>query len=90
MSAIGEWVGTIIVVVTLVYLARQVHLNTITNRVTGIASIADAARESHFTVARDRDIARVFLVGVKDSKDYPPAFKSWIDRQVAQSARSGE
>lgn len=147
MSAIGEWVGTIIIVVTLVYLARQVHLNTVTNRVAGITGIADAAREIHFLVAGDRDTARIFLVGMsgpdeldeidrfrfeifiwgilrqiesfyvqyeqgimdeatmkayarlsvdlisnnkvvkkhwKDSRDYSPGFKSWMDGQVAQ------
>lgn len=147
VSAIGEWVGAIIVVITLVYLARQVHLNTVTNRVAGITGIADAAREIHFLVAGDRDTARIFLVGMSnpddldeidlfrfeifiwgvlrqmesfhvqyeqgiideatmkayarlsvdlisgnkviqrhwnDSKDYSPAFKSWIDTQVAQ------
>lgn len=38
VSAIGEWAGTIIVVITLVYLARQVHLSTVTNRVVGISN----------------------------------------------------
>ncbi len=151
ISAIGEWVGTIIVIITLVYLARQIHLNTVTNRVAGITGIADAAREIHFTLAGDRDTARVFLDGVsnpdrldeidrgrfelfmwgvlrqmesfhvqyehgiidesamkayarlsvdlirtnkvmlehwQDSNDYSPAFKSWIDKQVAQSRQS--
>jgi hypothetical protein len=137
-------VGTIIVIVTLVYLARQVRLNTVTNRIAGITGIADASRETHFTLASDRDTARVFLVGIsnpdeidrgrfelfmwgvprqmesrhvqyehgiiskaamkayprlsvelispnkimqehwKDTADYSPAFKSWIDEQVAQ------
>ena len=147
VSAIGEWVGTIIVIITLVYLARQIHLNTVTNRVAGITGIADAAREIHFTLASDRDTARIFLVGISnpdeldeidrgrfelfmwgvlrqmesfhvqfeqgiiseaamkayarlsveligsnivmqehwtDTTDYSPAFKSWIDEQVAQ------
>jgi hypothetical protein len=66
VSAIGEWVGTIIVIVTLVYLARQVHLNTVTNRIAGITGIADAARETHFTLASDRDTARVFPVGISN------------------------
>ena len=69
MSAIGQWVGTIIVVVTLVYLARQVQINTVTNRVTGINGIADAAREIHFLVAGDRDTARIFLVGMSRAED---------------------
>ena len=147
VSAVGEWAGTIIVVITLVYLARQVHLNTVTNRLAGITGIADAAREIHFTLAGNRDTARVFLDGIsnpekldeidrgrfelfmwgvlrqmesfhvqyeqgiidesamkayarlsvdliksnkviqehwKDSADYSPAFKLWIDEQVAQ------
>jgi len=151
ISAIGEWVGTIIVIITLVYLARQIHLNTVTNRVAGITGIADAAREIHFTLAGDRDTARVFLDGVsnpdkldeidrgrfelfmwgvlrqmesfhvqyahgiidesamkayarlsvdligtnklmqehwKNSTDYSPAFKSWIDEQVARSQQN--
>jgi hypothetical protein len=153
VSAIGEWFGTIIVIITLIYLARQVHLNTVTNRVAGITGIADAAREIHFTLAGDRDTARVFLVGMsnpeeldeidrgrfelfmwgvlrqmesfhvqyeqgiisepamkayarlsvdligsnivmrehwRDSTDYSPAFKSWIDEQVAQLDRGSK
>lgn len=147
ISAVGEWVGTLIVVITLVYLARQVHLNTVTNRVSGITGIADAAREIHFLVAGDRDTARIFQVGMsnpddldeldrfrfeifiwgilrqmesffvqyeqgvideaamkayarlsvdlihgnkvvrdhwQESKDYSPAFKAWMDGQVAE------
>ena len=150
VSAIGEWVGTIIVIITLIYLARQVQLNTVTNRLAGITGIADAAREIHFTLAGDRDTARIFLVGMsnpdeldeidrgrfelfmwgvlrqmesfhvqfeqgiineaamkayarlsvdligsnkvmqehwQDSTDYSPAFKFWIDEQVAQLGR---
>ena len=147
ISAIAEWAGTIIIIITLVYLARQVHLNNVTNRVAGIIGIADAAREIHFTLAGDRDTARIFLVGIsnpdeldeidrgrfelfmwgvlrqmesfhvqyeqgiiteaamkayarlsvdligsndvlrehwRDTTDYSPAFKLWIDRQVAE------
>jgi hypothetical protein len=147
VSATGEWLGTIMIIVTLVYLARQVHLNTVTNRIAGITGIADAAREIHFLVAGDRDTARIFSVGMsnpddldeldrfrfeifiwgilrqmesfhvqyeqgiiseaamkayarlsvdlinsnrvvrehwKDSKDYAPSFKAWIDEQVDQ------
>jgi hypothetical protein len=150
ISAVGEWTGTIIIIITLIYLARQVHLNTVTNRVAGITGIADAAREIHFTLAGDRDTARIFLVGIsnpdeldeidrgrfelfmwgvlrqmesfhvqyeqgiiseaamkayarlsvdligsnqvmqkhwQDTTDYSPAFKSWIDEQVAQLGR---
>lgn len=65
-SAIAEWVGTIIVVVTLVYLARQVRENTVTNRVAGITGIADAARDTHFTLAGDRDTAKLFLLGISN------------------------
>ncbi len=147
ISAIAEWAGTIIIIITLVYLARQVHLNNVTNRVAGIIGIADAAREIHFTLAGDRDTARIFLVGIsnpdeldeidrgrfelfmwgvlrqmesfhvqyeqgiiteaamkayarlsvdligsndvlrehwRDTTDYSPVFKLWIDRQVAE------
>ena len=66
VSAIAEWTGTLIVIATLVYLARQIHENTVTNRIAGIMTIADAAREIHFTVAGDRDTARVFVYGVND------------------------
>ena len=153
VSAIGEWVGTIIVIITLVYLARQIHLNTVTNRVAGITGIADAAREIHFTLASDRDTARIFLVGIsnpdeldeidrgrfelfmwgvlrqmesfhvqfeqgiiseaamkayarlsvdligsnevirehwRDTTDYSPAFKLWIDEQVAQLGQDSD
>ena len=66
ISAVAEWAGTIIIIITLVYLARQVHLNNVTNRVAGIIGIADASREIHFTLASDRDTARVFLVGISN------------------------
>ena len=153
VSAVGEWAGTIVIIITLVYLARQVHLNTVTNRVAGITGIADAAREIHFTLAGDRDTARIFLVGIsnpdeldeidrgrfelfmwgvlrqmesfyvqyeqgviseaamkayarlsvdligsnevmrehwRDTTDYSPAFKLWIDEQVAQLGQDSD
>ena len=153
VSAVGEWAGTIVIIITLVYLARQIHLNTVTNRVAGITGIADAAREIHFTLASDRDTARIFLVGIsnpdeldeidrgrfelfmwgvlrqmesfhvqfeqgiiseapmkayarlsvdligsnevmrehwRDTTDYSPAFKLWIDEQVAQLGQDSD
>ena len=153
VSAVGEWAGTIVIIITLVYLARQIHLNTVTNRVAGIIGIADAAREIHFTLASDRDTARIFLVGIsnpdeldeidrgrfelfmwgvlrqmesfhvqfeqgiiseaamkayarlsvdligsnevmrehwRDTTDYSPAFKLWIDEQVAQLGQDSD
>jgi hypothetical protein len=128
-------------------------LNTVTNRVAGIIGIADAAREIHFTLAGDRDTARIFLVGIsnpdeldeidrgrfelfmwgvlrqmesfhvqfeqgiiseaamkayarlsvdligsnevmrehwRDTTDYSPAFKLWIDEQVAQLGQDSD
>ena len=151
ISAIAESIGTIVVIITVVYLARQIHLNTVTNRVAGILGIADAARDIHFTVAGNRDTAEVFIYGIPDpdkldeidqerfalfiwgvlrqmesfyvqyeqglideptmkayarlsidlvrsnkiikehwrnSKDYSPAFKSWIDQQVGDSSKN--
>jgi hypothetical protein len=118
-----------------------------------ITGIADAAREIHFTLASDRDTARIFLVGISnpdeldeidrgrfelfmwgvlrqmesfhvqyeqgiiseaamkayarlsveligsnkvmqehwtDTTDYSPAFKSWIDEQVAKLEQNSD
>lgn len=66
IGALGEWAGALVVLVTLGYLARQIRENTVLNRVSGSMAIAAAAREIHFLVAGDRDMARLFLVGVED------------------------
>ena len=66
IGALGEWAGALVVLVTLGYLARQIRENTVLNRVSGSMAIADAARDIHFLLAGNRDMARLFLEGLGD------------------------
>jgi hypothetical protein len=59
IGAIGEWAGALVVIFTLLYLARQIRENSRNTRVAGINNIADMGRDVHFTIAKDREIAEI-------------------------------
>ena len=59
IGAIGEWTGALVVIVTLIYLARQIRENSINTRIAGINNLADMGRDIHFTIAKDREMAEL-------------------------------
>ncbi len=66
VGAIGEILGAAGVVVTLVYLARQVRLNTTATRLSTSHSISAAARDWNRPLLLDPELAWTFQVGTED------------------------
>jgi len=63
LSIIGQLIGTIVVVVTLFYIAKQIKLNNTMNRISGTMAIADSAREIHFVISGSRETGELFYKG---------------------------
>ena len=66
IGAIGEMLGAAGVIVTLLYLARQVRQNTRATRLSTSHSIAAAARDWNRPLLADPDLAWTFQVGTED------------------------
>lgn len=66
LGAIGETLGAIGVIVTLIYLARQISQNTRAMRLSTSHSIATAAREWNRPLLADPELAWTFQVGTED------------------------
>jgi hypothetical protein len=66
IGAIGEILGAAGVIITLVYLARQVRQNTRATRLSTAQSIATAARDWNRPLLQDPELAWTFQVGTED------------------------
>lgn len=66
IGAIGEILGAAGVIITLVYLARQVRQNTSATRLSTAQSIATAARDWNRPLLQDPELAWTFQVGTED------------------------
>jgi hypothetical protein len=66
IGAIGEILGAGGVIITLVYLARQVRQNTRATRLATAQSISAAARDWNRPLLLDRELAWTFQVGTED------------------------
>ena len=64
LGNIGDFVGGIAVIVTLIYLAVQVRQNTRSTRLASMQSAMLAAQNIGMLPAQDRDLARVVRVGL--------------------------
>ena len=64
LGNIGDFVGGIAVIVTLIYLAVQVRHNTRSTRLASMQSTMLAAQNVAILPAQDRDLARVVRVGL--------------------------
>jgi hypothetical protein len=65
VSGVAEIVGAIAVVVTLIYLARQIRQNTGALRSTATQAASDQAAESYRTLATDPVLAGIFIRGLE-------------------------
>jgi hypothetical protein len=63
---IGELIGAIGVIVTLIYLAIQIRLNTGALKVTSHQDATRGASDFVAQIAGDPDVARIFNIGSKD------------------------
>lgn len=66
LGAIGETLGAVGVIVTLIYLARQISQNTRAMRLSTSHSVATAAREWNRPLLADPELAWTFQVGTED------------------------
>jgi hypothetical protein len=66
IGAIGEILGAIAVLVTLVYLARQIHLNTNEIRASRVEGTLRDQSSYNQMLAEDPDLARIYWIAVDD------------------------
>lgn len=66
IGAVGEFLGALGVIVTLIYLARQIRQHTTATRLATSHSIATAARDWNRPLLLDRELAWTFQVGTED------------------------
>lgn len=66
LAQIGEFVGGAFVVVSLVYLARQVGQNTKSLRTENYARVLDRMSNLQSRVSLDAELNRLFMVGAED------------------------
>ena len=66
IGAIGEFLGATGVIITLIYLARQVRQNTRATRLSTSHSISAAARDWNRPLLNDPELAWAFQVGTED------------------------
>jgi hypothetical protein len=69
LGNVGELVGAIAVVVSLLYLAVQIRQNTRSVRAATHHSSARAATETQNFFGQSNDAARIFLAGSRDSEE---------------------
>lgn len=66
LGNIGDFLGGIGVVVTLIYLALQIRQNTKTVRATGVATSGEIHSKLALILAQDSDARRVYFGGLED------------------------
>ena len=66
LGNIGDFVGGVAVVVTLIYLARQIQQNTATVEAATVQAASEAFAEILDTLAKDPELMNLYLSGCKD------------------------
>jgi hypothetical protein len=66
LGNIGDFIGGIAVVVTLIYLARQIRHNTTTVEAATVQAASEAFAEILDTLAKDPELMNLYLSGCKD------------------------
>ena len=72
IGAVGEMLGAAGVIVTLIYLARQIRLSATATRLSMSHSIASAARDWNRPLLEDPNLAWTFQVGTEDPMALDP------------------
>jgi len=72
LGNIGEIIGAIGVIVSLIYLAVQIRGARSVAQTRNVREIFDGARRANLAIARDPDLARVWLSGMKDFGSLSP------------------
>lgn len=72
VGAIGELVGGLGVIITLMYVARQIRANTIAMRQEAEREAFDGNRLVLSQIARDRSVARILRIGLEGTDALDP------------------
>jgi len=69
IGAIGELVGALAVIVTLIYLAIQLRSNAAASRASVAQALADSINSSNLLTAENEGLARIYRVGKEEDWD---------------------
>ena len=72
VGAVGEILGAIAVLVTLIYLATQIKQHTLATRAVTNSAYAEAAREFNMAIANSPELARAFANWPENPADATP------------------
>ena len=72
LGNIGEFIGGLAVIVSLLYLAIQIRQNTKTIRASNYESVLNGLREFHALIAQDGELADIFMRGSADLASLKP------------------
>ena len=87
LGAVGELIGGISVVISLVYLAVQIRQNTQTVRASAYQSILAAAVQARLTVAQDPVLCRRMLDGLHESEKLTDDEKAQLRQTISAMLR---
>jgi hypothetical protein len=79
LAAWGEFIGGIAVVVSLIYLARQIQQNSRLLRASTAGATAQIEFSSNALLVQDAEVARIFWDGVADRNALSEAVRQWFD-----------
>ena len=66
LGGLGEFVGALAVLASLIYVARQIHQNTKATRLATFQAGFDASQSIFDAAARDAELARILRIGLAD------------------------
>jgi hypothetical protein len=72
LGNLGDFLGGIGVVVTLVYLALQIRQNTRATRAASFHAVTDARNRVNVSISESAEMARIFMVGSEDRSALSP------------------
>lgn len=82
LGSLGELISAVAVVVSLVYVAREIRENSRSTRLAALQSHLDAAQRFLELTARDRDLSRVIRLGQATpevlTEDELAQFRAWL------------
>ncbi len=66
LGSLGEFIGAIAVVASLIYVGLQLRQNTVAVRLSTLHDVKDTIRETNLIVAEQSDLAEIVLEGLQD------------------------
>ena len=69
LANLGEFIGAIAVVVSLIYLAAQIRQNTRAVRANTFQGVVDSLTSGIAEIARDAEVTRIWIVGLSQSDE---------------------